>query len=139
MPSGKPPSTKKSSPQSGSDVRELIIDAYECAVDLSDGRKLEAVCRLAAETVGARVAQGSHHAFQPHGVTVSLILQESHLVLSTWPEYRMAIVNIFLCNAEMDPKAAWAVIREALQPESWVHHDVVHRVGRQPKTKGKAA
>lgn len=39
------------------------------------------------------------HEFSPHGLTAFMILKESHLALSTWPEHRYAALNLLLCGA----------------------------------------
>lgn len=109
------------------------MDAFGCAADLSDAARLEAVARAAAKSVGATVADSVSYRFQPHGMTLCLVLMESHLVISTWPEHGQAIVNIFLCNEDMDAKACWSVLEKVLQPQKVVFHTVTHRIGSAAK------
>ncbi len=111
-------------------VSELIVDAYGCRANLSDAKTLERAARAAVESVGARVAKSSCHKFQPHGITLCLILQESHFVLSTWPEYGLAIMNVFLCNEKMDARKVWEKMAEVLQPTHHVAHSVQHQVDK---------
>ncbi len=110
------------------EISELIIDAYGCKPDLSDVVSLERVARDAAAAVGAQVVESIHHRFQPHGLTLCLILKESHLIVSTWPEHQLAIVNIFLCNPSMDARQSWEVMERLLKPEEVIFHSVKHRV-----------
>ena len=116
-------------------IQELIVDAYGCEANLSDARALEKAARAAVAASGAKVVKSSFHEFQPHGVTLCLILQESHFVLSTWPEYKLAIVNIFLCNQKMDPKTVWKEMARTLKPT----HETFHTVSHQVDTGKKAA
>lgn len=116
-------------------VKELIVDAYGCTENLSDADALEIHARRAAESVGATVAEVACHRFQPHGLTLCLILKESHLVVSTWPEHGLAIVNIFLCNSSMDAHDCWAVLREYLKPSQETLHWVGHRIAPALKKK----
>lgn len=116
-------------------VKEFVVDAYGCAENLSDAVQLEKEARKAAESVGATVAEVACHRFQPHGLTLCLILKESHLVVSTWPEHSLAIVNIFLCNNEMNPAECWAVLRKYLKPQQETVHWVSHRIGPAAKKK----
>jgi S-adenosylmethionine decarboxylase proenzyme len=44
--------------------------------------------------------------FQPHGVTCVLILAESHITVSTWPEYQLAHIDVFTCRADSSPSRA---------------------------------
>lgn len=115
-------------------VTELIVDAYGCTADLSDADKLMAAAREAAKVVGATIAEEACHRFQPHGMTLCLILKESHLIVSTWPEHGLAIVNIFLCNPEMDTHKAWEVMSKLLKPARTTFHSVDHKIGRQAKS-----
>ncbi len=114
----------------GNTVNELIVDAYGCAANLSDATLLEKAARAAVESVGARVAQSSCHRFQPHGITLCLILQESHFVLSTWPEHGLAIMNVFLCNETMDARKVWEKMAEVLKPTHHLAHTVRHQVDK---------
>jgi S-adenosylmethionine decarboxylase len=38
------------------------------------------------------------------------------MLISTWPEHGLALVEVLLCNEEMDPLRAWDVIRAVLRP-----------------------
>ena len=107
-------------------IRELIVDAYDCDTDLNDACALESAGKAAVASVGAEVADKVSCLFQPHGLTICLVLKESHFIISTWPEYRLAIVNIFLCNAAMDPKACWEHFAKTLSPSEVVVHEVKH-------------
>ncbi len=109
-------------------VKELIVDAYGCEANLSDIKLLEKTCREAVTSVGATVAEVSYHLFQPHGITLSLILKESHCVMSTWPEHKLAIVNFFLCNDSMDAHDCWNVLEKVLRPSQVRFHTVEHRI-----------
>lgn len=116
-----------------STISELVVDAYGCRAELSDADAMLEAARRAAKKVGARVATEAAHRFQPHGITVCLILMESHLIISTWPEHRQAIVNVFLCNPSMDPRVCWDVLAEFLKPERCTFHRVEHRIGKSVK------
>lgn len=109
-------------------VTEVIVDAYGCSANLSDADALEKAARAAVQSVGARVATSSCHKFQPHGITLCLILQESHFVISTWPEHGLAIVNIFLCNPSMDAKKVWEAMAIHLKPTRHTLHQVAHAI-----------
>jgi S-adenosylmethionine decarboxylase len=47
------------------------------------------------------------HSFQPHGVSVVVLLEESHVALHFWPEIGKISVDIHLCdfNQNNHPKA----------------------------------
>ena len=118
-----------------SQINELIVDAYGCKLELSKPDIIERAAREALEAEGATIVKTTHHRFQPHGLTLCLILKESHFVISTWPEYKMAIVNIFLCNESMSPMRVWNQFSKALEPTQTQFHEVKHWVGAIPNKK----
>lgn len=113
-------------------IKELIIDAYGCELDLSEPQRIERAARAALEAEGATVVAVSHYRFQPHGLTLCLILKESHFIISTWPEHKMAIINIFLCNEQMDTRRVWRTFSDCLKPAQERFHEVLHEVGDSP-------
>jgi S-adenosylmethionine decarboxylase len=110
-------------------IRQLLIEARRCEADLDDADALLALLRAAAAAVGATEHAGSTARFVPHGVTAVLILAESHMLLSTWPEHGLALIDVLLCNDAMEPREAWAVIRAALRPAEEASQEVVRNVG----------
>ncbi len=52
--------------------------------------------------------------FQPHGATCVLILAESHITVSTWPEHQLAHVDVFTCRADTMPSHAIQPILDLL-------------------------
>ncbi|MDG4795138.1 adenosylmethionine decarboxylase [Micromonospora sp. WMMD1082] len=62
--------------------------------------------RETAERLGCTVRSQLIAPFQPHGATCVLILAESHITVSTWPEHRHAYIDVFTCRADTTPAAA---------------------------------
>jgi S-adenosylmethionine decarboxylase len=57
----------------------------------------------AAVVTGARVLNHKFHDFGPnYGVTGVISLAESHISVHTWPEYKYAAIDIFVCG-DCDP------------------------------------
>lgn len=110
-------------------IRQLVVDARGCRGLLDDPEALTATLRRAAAHVGAQVREESRAVFVPHGVTAIAILAESHLLVSTWPEHGLALVDILLCNDQMDPKEVWEVIAELLQPTEVVLRAIERHIG----------
>jgi S-adenosylmethionine decarboxylase len=71
--------------------------------------------------------------FSPVGVSVILILAETHLSVHTWPEHGYAAVDVFICGEEKDPNVVWGVIREALKPESFEMKEITRTIGESRK------
>ena len=54
-------------------------------------------------------------------------------MLTTWPEYRLLVVDILLCNPQMDPKRVMEQIRKQICPEGkMIVHEVPRTIAAQP-------
>ncbi len=99
--------------------QQLLADFKSCdAARLNDIDFLVDHCIKAADAMGATVVDVHSHRYEPIGVSVVVILAESHLSLHTWPEYGLASVDIFVCNPANDPQRASAVLSDALGASS---------------------
>lgn len=98
-------------------ARHVIADLYGCEADLDDEAAVAAAASMAAEAAGARSLGLHTHRYQPQGVSVFVLLAESHLSIHTWPEHRYAAVEVFTCGRRTDPRAGLAVVEKALRPQ----------------------
>jgi S-adenosylmethionine decarboxylase len=80
---------------------------------LVDGARLRAVMREAAHAGGATVVAEAFHLFPNGGVTGVLVLAQSHLSIHTWPELRLANVDLLTYGA-VDGDRIMTVMRERL-------------------------
>ena len=112
-------------------ISQLLVDLYGCEADLDDPEVLSGVLEEAAEEVNSHVVRKVVHEFSPVGVTVILILAETHLSVHTWPEHGYAAVDIFICGEGRDPHAAWDVIRRRLRPETFDIKEVTRSIGEK--------
>ena len=113
------------------EIVQLLVDCYDCAADLDDMDFLLATLRGAAERVGAKIVNVVTHRFSPRGVSVILILAETHLSVHTWPEHGYAAVDVFVCGEGKDPHPAWDVIRGALGPGSFEKKEIRRTIGEK--------
>ena len=96
--------------------RHILVDLYDCDAKLLDDLDYVAQnMERAARAAGAKILNSTFHPFSPHGVTGVLAIQESHLAIHTWPEYRFAAVDLFTCGEGIDPWKAHEVIKKALK------------------------
>lgn len=69
--------------------------------------ELKALMTRAAKAGSATVLIEHFHEFGGHGgVTGVLMLAESHITVHTWPEYKYAAFDIFMCGDAQPMKAA---------------------------------
>jgi S-adenosylmethionine decarboxylase len=100
-------------------VYQIAVTARGCSGTLSDVPGLSAACATAARAAGLRVVADAGHAFVPHGATVVLVLAQSHLVVSTWPEHRLALVDLATCGPQDSARTLWEGLRAVLRPLSF--------------------
>jgi S-adenosylmethionine decarboxylase len=114
-------------------MTHVLAELYDCLPAIEDEAALAAAAREAAELVGATVIGSYEVRYVPHGLTVAVFLAESHIVLTTWPEFRLTLVDILLCNLEMDHRRATAEIKRRLCPDGRiVVHDVPRKIAAHP-------
>lgn len=102
-------------------------DLTDCATpDLEPSDLLDAM-HTAVIRLGATVLGKLPVLFQPHGITCVLVLAESHLIVSTWPEHRLAHIDLFTCRADTDPEHALEPVIDALGGGT-VHAQRIQRV-----------
>ncbi len=84
--------------------KHLLAELTGCNVAvLDDQEKLESIFKTAAEKAGATVVNATAHRYSPHGVSVVVVISESHVSVHTWPEYGFASVDIYTCGEKVDP------------------------------------
>ncbi|MGC9010457.1 MAG: adenosylmethionine decarboxylase [Sulfolobales archaeon] len=54
------------------------------------------------------------------GVSVIVLVQESHIAIHTWNEYNYATVDIYTCGEKSDPWRAFRYIIDMLKPKYYV-------------------
>lgn len=84
---------------------------------LSDVEALKQVIHKATLASGATILNTTSHLFPPHGLTIVLLLSESHASLHTYPEHGACFVDLFTCGVRCSYEAFDAVLRQYLKPE----------------------
>ncbi len=98
--------------------RHVIADLYACAPEcLNDVAILEDAAVRAVQVSGGTILVHHARAYEPQGVTVFVMVAESHLSLHTWPEHRYVAVDYFTCGDGIAPERAVAVLSDLLRPE----------------------
>ncbi len=114
-------------------VHETLAEIYGCTPLLQEGEVLKRIAREAVVAQGATVVGASEVHYVPHGLTIALFLAESHIILTTWPELDLLLVDVMLCNPAMDCRRVLDRIQQAVAPEgSRVDHHVPRTLARAP-------
>ncbi len=110
-------------------ITQLNIDCYGCKGDLNNKDRIVQIAERAANQVGATVLGEGSVSYPGRGITAVIFLAESHILVSTYPEYRYAIVEIFMCNSQADHRECWSYLYDYLQPAQISVNPDVHYVG----------
>jgi spermidine synthase len=98
--------------------RHVLVEFFNCSPDiLNDVLSIEKNMIAAAREAGATVINSTFHYFSPYGVSGVVVIQESHLAVHTWPEYRYAAVDLFTCGDPVDPWISYSYLKQAFQAE----------------------
>jgi S-adenosylmethionine decarboxylase len=107
--------------------KHFIASYAECDLNaLSDVDKLREVMEEAARHSGATILQTSYHVFSPDGLTMVILLSESHASIHTYPEHRSCFVDLFTCGDHCSNEKFDEYLRSYLKPSS-VHEKVLIR------------
>jgi S-adenosylmethionine decarboxylase proenzyme len=83
-----------------------VFDVTRCRRSDAAAEQIMTAMRLTAERLGCTVRAQLIEPFQPHGATCILVLAESHITVSTWPEHQLAHIDVFTCRADTAPRQA---------------------------------
>jgi S-adenosylmethionine decarboxylase len=67
---------------------------------------------------GATILSSSKHVFPGNGLTMIILLSESHASIHTYPEYGACFIDLFTCGHHCSAKEFEKVLQEYLKPQS---------------------
>jgi len=105
--------------------RHLIAEYYDCRREILDEVPTVQQAMLdAANAIGATVLGENFHQFDPHGVSGTVVIAESHLSIHTWPENGYVAVDIYTCGG-LDPRIGFNLLAERLGATSCRVQEIV--------------
>ena len=79
----------------------LFLDLYGCNPEIVDSpEKLQEIFSKDLVEAGFSLVTHLSHYFPSQGITIIIILQQSHAVLHSWPENQFISVDIYSCGDE---------------------------------------
>ena len=84
---------------------------------LSDVESLQAVMMNAAKECGATILDSIHYVFPGNGLTMAILLSESHASIHTYPEHSSCFVDLFTCGDNCSYEKFDAILRAYLTPK----------------------
>jgi spermidine synthase len=98
--------------------RHILVEFHGCSAEiLNDVPRIEHDMLEAATRSGATIINSVFHHFSPFGVSGVVVIQESHLAIHTWPEYRYAAVDLFTCGNSVNPWVSYESLKTAFEAE----------------------
>jgi len=114
-------------------MTQVLADCYACEASIEDAEALMAAAIAGAAAVGATVVGESTVRYVPHGLTIAVFLAESHIVLTTWPEHRLLLIDTLLCNPDMDADVTIdEIVRRLCPAGEVVRSRVPRRIADRP-------
>jgi len=83
--------------------RQFVLTLDECSETfISDPEQI--IQSITAVAIGSKltILKTAEHHFEPQGLTYILVLSQSHMIVHTWPEYRIMVVDLFVCTPDFD-------------------------------------
>jgi S-adenosylmethionine decarboxylase len=113
-------------------MTHVLAELYDCPEIIHDAKALAEAAKTAAQSVGATIVGEYEVRYVPHGLTIAIFLGESHIVLTTWPEFNLLLVDILLCNPQMEPRKVVEEIKARICPGGqMVVHETPRRIAAQ--------
>ena len=121
----------------------LLGEWYGCPAEplLTQADALRDLCRKVVDESGLTIVGDRFFQFEPHGVTGTVLLAESHLAIHTWPEAGFVTVDVYVCNYTTDnttkAERVFRALERAFQPRR-VKFQSIHRGGRDSEANAAA-
>lgn len=81
--------------------KHAIIDLSGCDPQIITNHQLiHEILLQAADIAEVTIVGCLEHSFQPQGYSATLVLEESHLSIHTWPEYDYISLDLYSCNLQ---------------------------------------
>jgi len=98
--------------------RHLLLNFRGCRIDLNDVERIQRDMTEAVTEVGATVLSCISHKFTPQGVSLVLLLSESHASIHTYPEEKACFIDLFTCGRRIRVEPFGEIMAAKWQPES---------------------
>jgi S-adenosylmethionine decarboxylase proenzyme len=90
---------------------------------LEDAEKLRRLCRAASQEAGLTIVSDRFHRVAPPlGVMGTVLLAESHFAIHTWPQSRVAMLDVFMRTHSRDERvkahALYSALKGTLAPDN---------------------
>jgi len=84
---------------------------------IEEPKEIKRILITAAKTAKNIPLQVTIYKFTPHGITGVVLLAESHISITSWPEINYVAIDIFTCGEKSMPYKALEYLKKEFQPK----------------------
>ncbi len=96
----------------------FLVSYCDCDQEaLCDVESLQTAMMNAVQDCGATILQSSSWVFPPNGLTMVVLLSESHASIHTYPEHGACFVDLFTCGEKCSAEKFDVSMRAYLKPK----------------------
>ena len=110
--------------------KQILAEYYNCDENILGSKKL--IDRFLNEAIslsGATTIASTSNTFLSYGISVVVVIAESHVSIHTWPEHKYAAVDIFTCGGNIEPWTIQKYLKHALKSKNFsaieIHRGVI--------------
>lgn len=98
--------------------RHLLASYHDCDVEaLKNIKQLPEVMKQGVNASGAQLLDSVEYVFAPDGLTMVLLLSESHASIHTYPEHGACFIDFFTCGTRCSAEKFDDILRAFLKPK----------------------
>lgn len=96
--------------------RHLLLNFSGCAADLNDVAGIRRDMTRAIEVIGATILSVTEHKFEPEGMSLVMLLAESHASIHTYPEHQACFLDVFTCGSTIRVEPFGELLEQLWRP-----------------------
>jgi S-adenosylmethionine decarboxylase len=96
--------------------RHLLLNFSGCTADLNDVESIRRDMSRAVEVIGATILSITEHKFDPEGMSLVMLLAESHASVHTYPEHKACFLDVFTCGSTIRVEPFGEVLADLWKP-----------------------
>lgn len=98
--------------------KHLVANYLDCdSAAISDEQALMKVMLAAVEKCGAQILNHNSFVFPGNGLTMTILLSESHASIHTYPEHGKCFVDLFTCGDKCNNEVFNDALKSYLKPK----------------------
>jgi S-adenosylmethionine decarboxylase len=96
--------------------RHLLLNFSGCQADLNDVDRIRFDMSKAIEKIGATILSVTEHKFEPEGMSLVMLLAESHASVHTYPEHKACFLDVFTCGSTIKVEPFGELLEQLWKP-----------------------